>query len=39
MDNIKEAEKYLKLKEEVLACAVCKTPFGRFYVPVVRQTT
>jgi len=35
----KEKRGYWKLKEETLACTVCRTSFGRDYGPLLRRTT
>jgi len=37
VDDLKETRGYTKLKEEALDRSLCRTGFGRGYVPVVRQ--
>jgi hypothetical protein len=39
LDDFKEKRKYWKLKEETTDHTLWKTPFGRGYGPVIRQTT
>jgi hypothetical protein len=39
LNNLKEKRRYWKLKEEALGRTLLRTRFGRFYGPVVRQTT
>jgi hypothetical protein len=39
MDDLKETNRYWKLKEEALDRTLWRTRFGRGYGPVVRQTT
>jgi hypothetical protein len=39
LDDLKEKRRYWKLKEEALDRIMWRTPFGRGYGPVVRQTT
>jgi hypothetical protein len=34
-----EKKRYWELKEEALVCKFWRTPFGRGYDPVARQTT
>jgi hypothetical protein len=38
LDDLKEKRGYWKLKEEALDRTLWRTPFGRGYGPVVRQT-
>ena len=38
-DDLKEKRGYWQLKEEALERTLWKTSFGRYYGPVVRQTT
>jgi hypothetical protein len=39
LDDLKEARRYWKLKEEAQGCTLWGTQFGRGYGPVARQTT
>ena len=39
LDNLKERRGYSHLKEEALACAMCRARFRRGFGPFVRQTT
>jgi hypothetical protein len=39
LDDLKEARRYWKLKEEAQDCTLLRTQFGRGYGPVARQTT
>jgi hypothetical protein len=39
LDDLKEAGRYWKLKEEAQDCTVWRTQVGRGYGPVARQTT
>jgi hypothetical protein len=38
LDDLKETETYLQLKEETLDLTLWRTRFGRGYGPVVRET-
>jgi hypothetical protein len=38
LDDFKEKRIFWKLKEDALDRTLCRTRFGRGYVPVVRQT-
>jgi hypothetical protein len=38
LDDLKEARRYWKLKEEAQERILWRTPFGRGYGPVARQT-
>jgi hypothetical protein len=39
LNDVKESTRYWKPKAEALHRTLCKTRFGRCYVPTVRQTT
>jgi hypothetical protein len=39
LDDLKEARRYWKLKEEAEDCTLWSAHFGRVYGPVTRQTT
>jgi len=39
LDKLKETREYWKLKEEALDRTLWRTGYGRFYGPLVRQTT